>query len=372
MFSTTRRKALIIATASLAASLGLTACSEGGAGGEDAVQVQGLNETTGELKGEGASSQDNAMRVWAPLFEATGSALSYNPTGSGAGQKQFLASVVAFAGSDSPLQDNKKGINQIEEARTRCGGNDAWHLPMAIGPVAIAYNLPGVDITLSPTLVAEIFDGAITKWNDPKIAALNPDVALPDTGITVVFRADESGTSDNFMKFLSATADAAWPHEPSKQFPQGVGQGANKSSGVTDEVSAVEGAITYVESGYAKSKNLGVAKMDFGSGAVELNKDTVGKALDSVEFKGDGHDMVVDAKTLFAMNEPGAYPLVLTTYEIVCSTYPDDQSHDRDLVKNFLTVVLDQGQGQALEDAGYIPVQGEFKTKLAAAVEAIQ
>ncbi len=358
----TRRRAAVFGLAAVA-GLTLSACSEGGSA--DVSEVEGVTETTGELQGEGATSQQRAMDLFATKFEATGSTLSYNATGSGSGQTQFIAGTVAFAGSDSPLKDD-----QIEQAAQRCGGNDAWHLPMVIGPVAIAYNLEGVDVALSPAVVAEIFDGKITNWNDPQIAELNDGVDLPDQQITVVYRSEESGTSDNFMKFLSSAAPEQWPYEASKSFPQGTGTGANGSSGVVDQVDAIEGAITYVEAGFAEDKGLGIAKMDFGHGPVELNVESVNKALEAVEFSGEGHDMVVDTDALFAMDEDGAYPLVLTTYELVCSAGYDDQT--RDLVKNFFKIVLESAQNQELEDLGYMPVDGDFKQKLSDAVDAIQ
>lgn len=361
MLNKNRRLAAIVGLTA-AAGLTLTACSEGG--GENS-QVEGLADVTGELQGEGATSQQRAMDQFAALFEMSkpGSTLSYNATGSGAGQTRFIAGEVAFAGSDSALDEE-----QAAQAAERCAGNEAWHLPMVIGPVAVAYNLDGVDITLSPEVIAQIFNGDITNWNDPAIAELN-EGELPDQNITVVYRSEESGTSDNFMKFLSAAAPEAWPHEASKSFPSATGSGANGSAGVVDEVSQIPGAITYVESGFAKDKDLGVSKIDFGHGAVELNADTVGKAMDQVEYSGEGNNMVVDADALFSMDEEGAYPLVLTTYEIVCSSGYDDQT--RDLLKNFLTVSLEEGQNEELEALGYIPVQGDFKQKLTDAVEAI-
>ncbi|MEX3528098.1 phosphate ABC transporter substrate-binding protein PstS [Corynebacterium xerosis] len=364
MLKNTRRRATILGLTAVA-GLTLSACSETGSTGES--QVEGLSETTGELQGEGATSQQRAMDLFATLFESNspGSTLSYNATGSGSGQSQFIANTVAFAGSDSPLKDE-----QIADAAERCGGNDAWHLPMVIGPVAIAYNLEGVDVSLTPALTAQIFDGKITKWNDPAIAEVNEGVELPDTDISVVYRSEESGTTDNFMKFLTSAAPEDWEHEASKSFPTANGQGANGSAGVVDQVAQVPGAITYVEAGFAKDKDLGIAKMDFGNGPVELNADTVGTALDQVEFSGEGNDMVVDSEALFAMDAEGAYPLVLTTYEIVCSAGYDETT--RDLVKNFFKIVLEEGQSQELEDLGYIPVQGEFKQKLVDAVDAIQ
>lgn len=197
------RAASVIGLAAVA-SLTLAACSE--EGGEGASNVEGLADVTGELQGEGATSQQRAMDLFATKFEETGSTLSYNASGSGSGQTQFIAGTVAFAGSDSPLKE-KDGKDQVAEAKKRCDGNEAWHLPMVIGPVAVAYNLEGVDVALTPALVAEIFDGKITKWNDPKIAEVNEGVDLPEKDIKVVYRSEESGTTDNFMKFLSAAAD---------------------------------------------------------------------------------------------------------------------------------------------------------------------
>lgn len=205
------------ALAAVALSASLIACSEvdeAASTADDAVDSD--HTATGELIGEGASSQQNAMDYFGVQFNSlTDATLAYNPTGSGSGQTEFIAGNVDFAGSDSPLKDD-----QIQAAADRCEGNDAWHLPMVIGPVAIAYNLEGVDgeLNLPVDTVAKIFSGEITSWNDPEIAEANPDAELPDTKITVVYRSDESGTSDNFQKFLTAST-GHWDSE-GKQFPQ--------------------------------------------------------------------------------------------------------------------------------------------------------
>ena len=129
----------------------------------------------------------------------SGKNLSYNPTGSGAGREQFIAKQVDFAGSDSALKDD-----QIAAAAERCGGNPAWNLPLVFGPIAMAYNIEGVDkLVLNGDTLAKIFQGQITKWNDPAIAALNSGATLPDADITPIFRSDSSGTTDNFQKYLT-------------------------------------------------------------------------------------------------------------------------------------------------------------------------
>lgn len=112
-----------------------------------------------------------------------------------------------------------------------------------------------------------------------------------------IFRSEESGTPSQLHELLSAAAPEQLEAQASKSFPTAVGQGANGSAGVVDEVSQIDGAITYVESGFAKDKNLGILrKLDFGEGPVELNKDTVSKALDSVKFSGEGNNLVVDSE----------------------------------------------------------------------------
>ena len=367
-----KRSAAIAGVAAIT-SVSLVACGGSndtaaeGDNATDATNIEGLSGQTGQLVAEGATSQANAMDYFGSRYaEAVpGANLAYNATGSGSGIKNFIGNQAVFAGSDSALKEDK---GEVEKARERCGGNDAWHLPMVIGPVAVAFNLDGVeDLNLTVDNLVEIFDGTITKWNDPKIAENNDGVELPDQNISVIYRSDESGTSDNFQKFLSAASDGKWEGE-GKAFPQNVGAGANGSTAVAEQVKATSGAVTYVEAGYAHDLDLGVANIDFGSGAVELNNESVNKALANVQFKSEGHDMVVDSKSLFASKNEGAYPLVLTTYEIVCSKGYDEAT--KNMVKDFLNIVL-ESQDAELEDAGFIPVSGEFADKLKAAVDAI-
>ena len=331
---------------------------------QDGGQIEGLSGQTGQLVAEGATSQKNAMEYFGARYSEAvpGANLAYNATGSGSGIKNFIANQATFAGSDSALKEEK---GEVEDAKKRCGGNDAWHLPMVIGPVAIAYNLEGVDeLNLTIDNVVEIFNGTIKNWNDPKIAENNKDAQLPDQNISVIYRSDESGTSDNFQKFLAAASDGKW-ESTGKAFPNAVGTGANGSSGVAQEVNATEGAITYVEAGFADKK----ANIDFGGGPVELTDEAVEKTLDGLEFKTEGHNMVVDSDKLFKTDAAGAYPLVLTTYEIVCSAGYDEATSK--MVKDFLNVALDS-QDDELAAEGFIPVKGAHAERLREAINAIK
>ena len=366
-----KRSAAIAGVAALT-SVTLVACGDSNEtntenSNDSKGSIEGLSGQTGQLVAEGATSQANAMDYFSARYaeEVPGANLAYNATGSGSGIKNFIGNQATFAGSDSALKEDK---GEVEAAKERCGGNDAWHLPMVIGPVAVAYNLKDVDeLNLTVDNIVEIFDGTITKWNDPKIAENNDGANLPDTNISVIYRSDESGTSDNFQKFLASASDGKWTGE-GKAFPQGVGAGANGSTAVAEQVNATEGAITYVEAGYAHDLDLGTANIDFGAGPVGLSDESVNKALENAEFKGEGNDLVVDSKALFASKNEGAYPLVLTTYEIVCSKGYDEET--KNMVKDFLTVVL-ESQDEELADAGFIPVSGTFAERLKTSVDAI-
>jgi phosphate transport system substrate-binding protein len=300
--------------------------------------------------------------VWGQT--CSGKTLAYNPTGSGAGVDQFIAKQVDFAGSDSALNDD-----QVKKAADRCGGNPAWNLPLVFGPVAIAYNVEGADkLVVNGDVLAKIFQGEIKKWNDPAIAALNSGATLPDTDIKPIYRSDSSGTTDNFQKYLGAAAPQAWTKGAGKEFQGGAGEGAQKSAGVVQAIQATPGAIGYVEKGFAQQAGLKTAQIDSGGGAVELSDGSTQKAVDSAKFKAEGNDLTLDLNALYATKDAGVYPLMLATYEIVCS-----KGYDADTaaaVKSFLTVSANQGQAN-LSGAGYVPLPDAFKERLLKSVDAI-
>lgn len=364
---------VFVVTASAVAIAALSACgsdnnvtsssTSASAGGSASAACGGKNT----LSAEGSTAQQNAIAVFNQVWgqNCAGKNLSYNPTGSGAGVNQFIANQVDFAGSDSPLSKD-----QPEQAATRCAGNPAWNLPLVFGPVALAYNVPGVDkIVLNADLLAKIFTGAVTNWNDPAIAALNAGASLPDTKIVPVYRSDSSGTTDNFQKYLGIAAPQSWTKGAGKEFQGGAGEGAQKSAGVVQAVQATPGSIGYVEQGFVTQAGLPMAQIDTGAGAVELTDDSAGKAIEGAKFAAEGNDLVLDMTSIYGTTTPGAYPLVLATYEIVCS-----KGYDADTaaaVKSFLTVAANEGQA-GLSAAGYSPLPEAFKARLLSAVGAIQ
>ncbi len=359
----------------LVGALALTACGSDNnttAGGTDAPgggATANIDCAPGELQAEGSSAQKNAIELAIKNYQSAceDATLSYNPTGSGSGIKQFTAGQVDFAGSDSVLSNEpEEGTVETKAAAKTCG-SPAWNLPMVTGPIAISYNLPEVDdLILTPEVAAKIFQGKITTWNDPAIAKINPDATLPDTEISVFFRADESGTTENFTKYLSATAKDVWTDEPSKVWA-GKGEGKNKSAGVASAVKSSEGGITYVEWSYARDNQLSIARIDNGAGPVKLTGQTVGKAVQAAKNVGKGHDIRLELD--YATKEKGAYPILLVTYEIVCSKGQDEAKTK--LTKSFLSYFASKDAQQALESAGYAPLPEAVRSKVTASIDAL-
>ena len=365
-----KRTGALIGLAALT-TVGLAACSDDNSGSGDVVAQSVSDAECGgkaNLTASGASSQNNAMTIFANSFTTScdGQTIDYNSNGSGAGVKEFIGGQTDFGGSDSPLKEA-----EYTAAEERCE-SEAWNLPAVFGPIAVAYNLDGVEVALSAGTIAKIFNGQITNWNDPAIAAENEGTELPDQPITVIFRSDESGTTDNFQKYLEAASDGAWTQDTGKIFNGGIGEGAKGNEGVSAAIAQTPGTITYTEWSYAKNQDLSMARVitPADDAGVELNAETAGKTIDSAELQNEGtNDLVIDTSSFYVPSAAGAYPILMPTYEIVCSTYPDPQTAAA--VKAFLGVaVSEEVQGQ-LESEGYIPVPDAFREKLTTAISEI-
>lgn len=355
-----------IAALVAAGALALTACgndpvgTSAGSGGDS-----GQSDLSGKLAGAGASSQEAAMQAWIAGFGSSNPdvTVSYDPAGSGAGRTQFGEGAVDFAGSDAAMDEEERAA-----AEERCGG-EAIHLPLYISPIAVIYNLEGVDnLQLSPATVAGIFDRKITKWNDAKIKADNPDAKLPDEQITPVNRSDESGTTTNFTEYLTATAGDAWPHGPSGDWPLEGGQSAQGTSGVVQTVQGGKGTIGYAD--HSQAGNLGVARIKVGSEYVEPTAEGAAKVV-AESPKAEGvpeHDLAIDLKR--DTTTAGAYPLVLVSYLIVCEKYSD--SAKGELVKAFMGFIAgEDGQKTAAQAAGSAPISSEVRSEVDASVKSI-
>jgi phosphate transport system substrate-binding protein len=294
-----------------------------------------------------------------------GQSLNYTANGSGAGISEFIGGQTDFAGSDSPLNRN-----EYAKADQRCG-SPTWNLPMVFGPIAIAYNVKGLtSVNLSGPVAAQIFNGQITMWNDAAIGLLNLGVTLPAEPIRVIFRSDESGTTDNFQKYLDTTSAGTWGYPAGRKFNGGVGEGARGNDGAAAAVKSTEGSISYIEWSFAQAQHLDMAKIVTSAGpeAIAISPETVGKTISSAWFIRTGNDLALDTISFYRPNQPGSYPIVLATYEIVCSKYHDSQVGTA--VKAFLQSTIGAGQN-GLADHGYMPIPAEFTSRLLTAVNAI-
>ncbi|MDF9717100.1 phosphate ABC transporter substrate-binding protein PstS [Nocardioides sp. ChNu-153] len=347
-------------------ALTLSACGAGNEDDGNAPDVEGAEELSGTLNGAGASTQEAVMGVWRGNFQNAASdvTVNYDPAGSGAGREQFIAGGVQFAGSDAYLDEE-----ELTAATERCNGTTPIEIPSYVAPIAVAYNLPGVeDLQLSGETVAQIFNNQITNWNDPAIAADNPDATLPDLTINPVFRGDASGTTENFTTYLDATT--SWPHGPVEDWPA-TGEAATGTSGVIEVVTGTEGSIGYADGSQVEEAGLSAAAIGVGEEFVAPTPEAAGQILTAstpVPGRDAEVDLAVDID--YTTQESGTYPIVLASYLIACQSYED--SNEAELVKGFLEYILSpEGQESGTQDAGAAPLPDELREKAAAAVEKI-
>jgi phosphate transport system substrate-binding protein len=355
----------------LAAVLALSACGAsnetGNAAGSD---DEGSANLSGELVGAGASSQQAAMQGWTAGYSSvqSGVTVNYDPVGSGGGREQFLAGGTDFAGTDAALDEE-----ELAQAAERCGTEGIFQLPNYISPIAVVYNLEGVfedgqELNLSAETVAGMFGQEITNWNDPAIAADNPDATLPDVAITPVNRSDESGTTENFVEYLSAAAGSAWPHEVSGDWPVAGGEAAQGTSGVVAAVGAGNGAIGYAD--LSQAGELGVANIGVGEEFVTPTPEAAAAVVENSESAGDEGEYNFAIELNRDTTGSGEYPIVLVSYHVGCIEYEDQETAD--LVKDFMSYVIsEEGQQAAAEAAGSAPISDGLRDQAQAAIDAI-
>jgi phosphate transport system substrate-binding protein len=360
------RAAAVISVAALA----LTACGSDNATNapeSTGESSEGATTVSGNLTGAGASSQNAAMTAWQDGFAQAnqGATVQYSPDGSGAGREAFLAQAVQFAGSDAYLNDE-----EYEASQEFCGPDGAINIPVYVSPIAIAFNLEGVDsLNLDATTIASIFRGEIASWDDEAIAALNSDAELPSTPITVVHRSDDSGTTENFTDYLAAAASDVWTDEADGTWPAAiVAENAQGTNGVVSTTTSTDGAITYADA--SAVGDLGQVAVQVGEEFVPFSPEAAAAAVDvatPVEGRSDV-DMSFDLER--DTEEAGTYPIVLISYHIVCSTYEDQETVD--LVKAFESYVIsEEGQETASGSAGSAPISETIRTDAQTAIDSV-
>jgi phosphate transport system substrate-binding protein len=356
----------------VAALLGVAACGSDDNSTPSAAPSAGASSATssiscasGSITGGGSSAQANAMTAWVKAYQGacSGATINYQSSSSGTGRQNFIDKQVDWAGSDSALADP-----QTAQASARCAGGQAVDIPMVAGPITLIYNVSGVStLKLSPSLVAKIFNGKITKWNDPAIAAENSGASLPGTTIQTVHRSDSSGTTDNFSKFLGGAAAADWPYAHSSDWKGPGGQGAKGSSVVASTVKSTDGSIGYVELSYATQSGIPTAQIKNASGEyVVASTDGASKGLSTAKL-ADGKDLAVTFD--YATPVTGAYPIYLISYEIVCTAGLD--SSKEGVLKSFLTYTASDAGQSSITSLGYSPLPDAVATKVRAAITAL-
>jgi phosphate transport system substrate-binding protein len=357
----------------IAGALALSACgsdntadsSAGSGSGSSSASGASLDCASGTLSWDGSSAQKTAVTQWIQQYQTqcSSASINYQGQGSGAGRTAFYGGQIPVAGSDASIADADRG-----KADARCKDGKAVNLPMVLTPVEFIYNVQGVsDLTLTPSILSKVFSGKITTWSDAEIAKANPGATLPSTTITTVHRSKDSGTTQNFQKFLTAQTPDLWTYGTGQAWTAPGGQGAADSAGLVQSVKGTDGAIGYVDGPDATKNSLTPAKLDVGAGAVAPTADTVGKAVSAAKVTGDNQDIVVAIN--YGLKDAGTYPAILATYEITCTQgLSADQAK---FVKSFLTYTASESGQAELTKLGYSQLPTELATKVRSAVDAL-
>jgi len=348
------RRGKRIATAGgavMVTALALAACSSSTtsapAAGGTSTATSGSTSTSaalsGKLDGAGSTFQLTYQQAAIQSFKSiqSGMTVNYNGVGSGTGRTDLASGVVNFAGSDSP-------IPSTEQANFK--GKTVLYFPILIGPITLSYNLSGVsNLKLTPAVIAQIFSGKITSWNNPAIASINPGVKLPSQTITIAVRSDSSGTTQNFSLFLETAAPSDWSLGSSStiKWPASARAGAG-NGGVAQIVKSTPGAIGYVDYTDAKAAGLTFASVQ--------NKDGkyVAPSVTGASASAAGVTVAPNL-TFHAVWGTGAdaYPVTYQTWVLVYEKQPN--ANDANMLKAYIGYLVGAGQ-QLLPQLDYAPL----------------
>ena len=350
------------------AALALVGCAanEGGTGGNTEEPTD--SALSGTVDATGASSQAAAQEAWVAEFQTAHPdvTINYEPTGSGTGRENFLSGGSAFIGSDRAFNDEEIAAGGFGA----CVTDDIVEVPLYISPVAVAFNLEGVEtLNLDAATIAGIFAEEITTWNDPAIAEQNADVELPDLAITPVHRSDGSGTTETFVSYLSATAPDVWTHEVGDEWPLSTGEAAQGTSGVVQAITSGNGTIGYADA--SQTGDLGQVLVGIDGEYIAYSADAASLLIENAplaEGRGEG-DLVFEVDPATASG--GAYPIALVSYLIGCEQYED--ANTAELVKTYFQYMASaEGQAAAEANAGNAPISDGLREKALAAIDLIQ
>jgi len=342
-----------VAGAALAAvALSITACSSSSTTGSSSG-----SSLSGTLNGSGSSFQLTFQQTAIQNFRSiqSGMTVNYGGGGSGKGRTDLAGNVVQFAGSDSP-------IPAAETANFK--GKTVLYFPVVIGPITMSYNLSGVSsLKLDAPVIADIFQAKITKWNDPKITALNPGVKLPSTSIVIARRSDSSGTTANFSQFLvdaapnwklGSSSTISWPANS---------QGGSGNGGVAQIIHSTPGAIGYVDYSDAKAAGLTYASVK--------NKDGnyVAPSIQSATTAADNATINPDL-TFSAIwaSGAGSYPITYQSWDLVYQK--QSSANTTKMLKAYIGYLVGDGQ-KLLPGLNYAPLPASLDQKAKAQLDKI-
>jgi phosphate transport system substrate-binding protein len=338
-----RQRVATVGVAAVATALGLAACSSSSsstaASGSTATSSASSSASTstvsGTIKAAGSTFQTNFQQGAISGFKSVDPnvTVDYDPVGSGTGRSDLYSNTVLFAGSDSPVPS--------KEASEVPAGKTILYFPVQIGPIAVAYNLSGITgLKLDSTVLAGIFQGQITTWNNSAIKALNPSANLPSSTITLAVRSDSSGTTANFSQYLVDAAGSAWKLGTGStiKWPS-TARAGDGGSGLASIVKSTPGSIGYVDFSTATASGLSAASIKNSAGDfVAPSTASATAAASQVTVKPN--------LTFSAADEPGAasYPITYQSWDLVYSVQPN--ATDVQLLQAYLGYLL--GPGQAL------------------------
>ena len=349
-----RQRVATVGVAAVATALALAACSSSSSsstpasGGSGSTPAGGSSSSSaalsGTLNGSGSTLQLVYEQTAIASFKTvqSGMTVNYGGGGSGKGRTDLASGVVNFAGSDSPIPAKEQ---------TNFKGKTVLYYPILISPITVSYNLSGLSkpLQLSAPVIAGIFSGKITKWNDSAIAADNPGVTLPSSTITIAVRSDSSGTTQNFSQFLVEGAGSAWTLGSSSiiKWPATARAGSG-NSGVAQIVKSTPGAIGYVDYATAKASSLTFASVKNKDG------DYVAPSVQSASAAASNATLKPDL-TFSAIWAPGAssYPITAQSWVLVYQTQPN--ANDAAMLKAYVGYLVGDGQ-KLLPQIGYAPL----------------
>jgi phosphate transport system substrate-binding protein len=341
-----RGKQVVAASGAVAAAIALAACSSSSSSSSSAPSSAAAtspaaststsasaSSASGTISGAGSTFQTNFQQGAISAFKSVSPSITvnYNPVGSGTGRSDLYANSVLYAGSDSPIPSKEAG-----EVPT---GKTVLYFPVQVGPIAIAYNVSGVTgLKLDATVLAGIFSGKITTWNDPAIKALNSSASLPSSSISLEVRSDSSGTTQNFSQYLVDAAGSAWTLGTAStiSFPKSA-HANDGGSAVAAAVKATSDSIGYVDFSTATASGLTAASIKNSAG------DYVAPSSASAAAAAT-HVTPAANLTFLTVNEPGAtsYPITYQSWDLVYAKQPN--ANDAALLQAYLGYLLGAGQ----------------------------